>query len=171
MTGCSVRKEEKPKGKKRKKIIDEDDPVSHFLCLYSNNNFNLVLILLKTARNKIFKIWLGHGYFKIILKYIFFQNIPRKRSLLKIMSLVYRRCFKIEFVKTYLARQCQVSYSMFLHKKLYLHTLFVLSIGPEEQARRTPLLSRFKVHPLVICPTKIKVLKGHSFVRMYILTN
>lgn len=29
MTGPSVRKEEKPKGKKRKKIIDEDDPVSH----------------------------------------------------------------------------------------------------------------------------------------------
>lgn len=129
MTGCSVRKEEKPKGKKRKKIIDEDDPVSHFLCLYNNNNFNLVLILLKTARNKIFKIWLGHEYLKIILKYIFYQNIARKRSLLKIMSLVYRSCFKIEFVKTYLARQCQVSYSMFLHKNCictpYLYYLLV----------------------------------------------
>lgn len=86
MTGSSVRKEEKPKGKKRKKIIDEDDPVSHFLCLYSNNNFNLVLILLKTARNKIFKIRLGHEYLQIILKHKFFQNIARKRSLLKIMS-------------------------------------------------------------------------------------
>lgn len=126
MTGCSVRKEEKPKGKKRKKIIDEDDPVSHFLCLYNNNNFNLVLILLKTARNKIFKIWLGHEYLKIILKYIFFQNIAWKRSLLKIISLVYRSCFKIEFVKTYLARQCQVSCSMFLHKKQFAHLICII---------------------------------------------
>lgn len=99
MTGSTVRKEEKPKGKKRKKIIDEDDPVSHLLCLNSNNNFNLVIISIQIAGSKMFKIWLEHEYLKYnTLIHLFFQNIARTRSFLKVESLLYPRCLKFEFV-------------------------------------------------------------------------